>query len=75
MAVSISDRKWILDVDGVTREKIDFSIDSKADIADLPDPGRISASSVAVIKQTNETIFIVDGAWAGAEAELEQAEV
>jgi hypothetical protein len=63
MGVSISDRKWVLDADGVTREKIEFSIDSETDIADLPDPGRISASSIALIKQTNETIFIVDGAW------------
>jgi hypothetical protein len=27
MAVSISDRKWVLNADGVTREKIEFSID------------------------------------------------
>jgi hypothetical protein len=64
MAVSISDRKWVLDADGVTREKIEFSIDSETDIANLPDPGRISASSVAIIKQTSEVIFIVNGAWA-----------
>jgi hypothetical protein len=70
MAVSISDRKWVLDADGVTREKIELSIDSEADIADLPDPGRISASSIAIIKPTNETIYIVNGAW----AELGQVE-
>jgi hypothetical protein len=64
MAVSISDRKWVLDADGVTREKIEFSIDSEADIADLSDPGRISASSVAIIKSTSEVIFIVNGSWA-----------
>jgi hypothetical protein len=63
MAVSISDRKWVLDADGVTREKIEFSIDSETDIADLPDPGRISASSTAIIKPTKETLFIVNGEW------------
>jgi hypothetical protein len=63
MAVSISDRKWVLDADGVTREKIEFSIDSETDIADLPDPGRISASSVTMIKDTKQSVFIINGAW------------
>jgi hypothetical protein len=30
----------------------------------LPDPLRISASSVAIIKPTSEVIFIVNGSWA-----------
>jgi hypothetical protein len=70
MAVSISDRKWILDADGVTREKIEFMLDSPSDISLLPDPSRISASSVALIKPSKLDVFIVNGAW----TELEQGE-
>jgi hypothetical protein len=70
MAVSISDRKWVMEVDGTRKEKVVFMLDSASDVSLLPDPLRISASSVAIIKQTNETIFIVNGAW----AKLGQAE-
>jgi hypothetical protein len=63
MAVSISDRKWILDADGVTREKIEFMLDSASDVLLLPDPSLISASSIAMIKSTKSDVFIVDGTW------------
>jgi hypothetical protein len=64
MAVSISDRKWIMEEDGTQKEKVEFMLDSAADVSLLPDPSRISASSIAIIKPTKETIFIIDGAWA-----------
>jgi hypothetical protein len=63
MAVSISDRKWIQEEGGIVKEKIEFMIDSPSDVASLPDPARISAASVAVIKTTKQTVFIINGAW------------
>jgi hypothetical protein len=64
MAASINDRKWIMEMDGTRKEKIEFMLDSESDVSLLPDPLRISASSVAVIKPTGQTVFIVNGAWA-----------
>jgi hypothetical protein len=64
MAVSINDRKWIREEDGTQKEKVEFMLDSADDVSLLPDPLRVSASSVAIIKPTNEAVFIVNGAWA-----------
>jgi hypothetical protein len=64
MAISINDRKWIMETDGRRKEKIEFMLDSASDVSLLPDPSRVSASSVAIIKTTNEAVFIVNGAWA-----------
>jgi len=63
MAISISKRDWVLDADGVTREKIEYMIDTDSDKSLLPDPARISASSVAIIKTTKQAVFIINGAW------------
>jgi hypothetical protein len=63
MAVSIKDRKWVMEEDGTQKEKVEFMLDSPSDISLLPDPSRISASSVATIKSTKSVIFIVNGAW------------
>jgi len=63
MAVSISKRDWVLDADGVTREKIEYMIDTEAEKTLLADPSRISASSVAIIKTTKQPIFIINGEW------------
>jgi hypothetical protein len=41
MAVSISDRKWVTEQDGKRKEKIEFMLDSQADMASLPNPSRI----------------------------------
>jgi hypothetical protein len=70
MAVSIKDRKWVMEEDGTRKERIEFMLDSPSDISLLPDPSRISASSVALIKPSKLDVFIVNGAW----AELEQVE-
>jgi hypothetical protein len=64
MAVSINNRKWIMEEDGTRKEKIEFMLDSASDVSLLPDPLRVSASSVAIIKPTSEVIFIVNGSWA-----------
>ncbi|MDR1586290.1 MAG: hypothetical protein LBS57_02405 [Treponema sp.] len=64
MAVSISDRKWVMEEDGTRKEKVEFMLDSASDVPLLPDPLRISASSVAIIKPAKEAVFIVNGAWA-----------
>jgi hypothetical protein len=64
MAVSINDRKWVTEADGTRKEKVEYMLDSASDVSLLPDPMRVSASSVAIIKPTKQTIFIVDGAWA-----------
>jgi hypothetical protein len=64
MAVSINDRKWIMEGDGRRKEKVEFMLDSASDVPLLPDPLRLSASSIAIIKPTKETIFIVNGVWA-----------
>jgi hypothetical protein len=63
MAVSISDRKWVMESDGTQREKIEFMLDSQSDMASLPSPERISASSVAIIKPSKQTVFIINGTW------------
>jgi len=63
MAISISSRNWVRDADGVTREKIEYMIDTEADKSSLPDPARISASSVAIVKTTKQAIFIINGVW------------
>jgi hypothetical protein len=63
MAVSISDRKWVMEEDGTRKEKVEFMLDSESDVSLLPDPSRVSASSVAIIKPISETIFIVNGVW------------
>jgi hypothetical protein len=70
MAVAIRDRKWVMEENGTRKEKVVFMLDSASDVSLLPDPLRVSASSVAIIKQSNETIFIVNGVW----AELGQTE-
>ena len=64
MAVSISSREWVRDADGVLREKIEYMIDTETDKSLLPNPARISASSVAIIKTTKQAVFIINGAWA-----------
>ena len=64
MAVSINDRKWVMEENGVRKEKVEFMLDSETDVSLLPDPLRISTSSVAIIKPTKQTIFIVNGEWA-----------
>jgi hypothetical protein len=64
MAVSINDRKWIMEEGGTRKEKIEFMLDSASDVLLLPDPSLISASSIAILKQTKETVFIVNGTWA-----------
>jgi hypothetical protein len=63
VAVSISDRKWVTETDGTQKEKIEFMLDSQSDMALLPDPERVSASSVAIIKPTKQAVFIISGAW------------
>jgi hypothetical protein len=63
MAVSISDRKWIIEANGTRKEKVEFMLDSASDVSLLPDPLRVSASSVAILKPTKETIYIIDGVW------------
>jgi hypothetical protein len=64
MAVSINDRKWITEEDGTRKEKVEFMLDSVSDVSLLPDPLRLSASSVAIIKPTGQAVFIVNGVWA-----------
>ena len=63
MAISISKRDWVLDEDGKYREKIEYMLDSQSDISLLPNPSRISASSIAIIKTTKQAVFIINGAW------------
>ena len=63
MAVSISDRKWITEEDGTQKEKIEFMLDSQSDMASLPAPERISASSIAIIKPSKQVVFIINGTW------------